>query len=461
MVTIVVIMVIHGYLSIRQDQESVERELRVGMRGFARVLQSTLGHIYAEQRDLEATQRFIDTAGPRANIHAVIVYDVDSEPVAQSASVRYGSDFSDLDPTPITKLDPGPVLRGGKPIYDYIRDEGVLTYYHIEPIIDSSDRIAGALVLARRGYRLLANIEARRNRIIATTSALIALLSVLILLIVRQHVTRPINALIQRIRQIGEGHWEERLDVSGRNEVSSLAEEFNLMCEKLQQSYSRLVEEQQEKLKLERELRRSERLASVGQLAAGLAHEIGTPLNIIGGRAEYLLRRSRSQDEINENLHTIRAQMDRIAAIVRQLLEFSRRKEPIFRTIDIAAVLNNVNALLEHRLAEKKARVEFHAEARRPALQADPDLLQQVFINLYLNSLHALGAGGTIKIHAALPATDSIEPSRNGNWLQIRFEDDGAGISAEHIGQVFDPFFSTKDIGEGTGLGLSVSYGIV
>ncbi len=461
MMVVVVIMMIHGYLSIRQDRESVERELRVGMRGFSRVLQSTLGRLYADLGDLQATERFIDTAGPRGNIHAVIVYDAYGKVVAQSASVRYKTDFPELDPTALMKLDPGPVLRDGKSIEEYIRDREVLIHYRIQPIIGSNDRIAGAVLLARSGYRLLASIEERRNRIITTSSVLIALLSVLILLIVRQHITRPINALIKRIREIGEGRWEQRLDVSGSDEISSLANEFNLMCEKLQQSYTRLVEEQQEKLKLERNLRRSERLASVGQLAAGLAHEIGTPLSIIGGRAEYLLRRSRTQEEINDNLRTIHAQIDRIAAIVRQLLEFSRRKEPVFRNVDVTALLRNVNALLEHRLAEKAAHVEISAASGIPTIQADPDLLQQVFINLYLNSLHALRVGGTIKIHAAR-GDDAVVPNGGaGNCLRITFEDDGAGISPTHIAQVFDPFFTTKDIGDGTGLGLSVSYGIL
>jgi signal transduction histidine kinase len=459
---IVLIMTVHGYLSIQQDQENIERELTVGMRGFSRILQAGLRHTIADKLDLKETHRFIDTAAPRGNIHAVIVYNRFGEPVAHSASIRYGTDFPELDPTPITKLDPRPVLQSGKGIDGYIRDHGTLLYYRIEPIVDSGNQLMGAFVLARQGYGTFASIERRRNRILMTTTLLIILLSLLVLILVRHSVTRPIDELIRRIKEMSQGQREQSIETKGRDEVASLAREFNLMCQKLQESHARLVDKQQEKLKLEHELRHSERLASVGRLAAGLAHEIGTPLNIIGGRSEYLLRRPRSAEELKDNLGVIRSQSDRIAAIVRQLLEFSRRREPVFQPIDFLALLDNVKYLLTHQLREKDIRVETAGFSALPKISADPELLQQIFINLYSNSLHALGPGGMIKIAAEINDRGLTKASpAAGHWLRISFEDNGAGIAPEHIGRVFDPFFTTKDVGEGIGLGLSVSYGII
>ena len=458
---IVLVMAVHGYLSIQQDQENIERELTVGMRGFARILQAGLRQTIVDKPDLRETHRFIDTAAPRGNIHGVIVYDLSGAPVAHSASIRYGTDFPELDPTPITKLDPRPVLQSGKGIDGYIREQKTLLYYRIEPIVDSGNQLRGAFVLARHGYGTFATIERRRNRILMTTSLLIILLSLLVLILVRRSVTEPINQLIRRIKEISQGRREQGLEIKGRDEVASLAREFNLMCQKLQESHARLVGEQQEKLKLEQELRHSERLASVGRLAAGLAHEIGTPLAIIGGRSEYLLRRSRSPEELKDNLGVIRSQSDRIAAIVRQLLEFSRRREPVFQPVDLLRLLDNVKYLLAHQLREKDIRVET-AGLTVPKISADPELLQQVFINLYSNSLHAIGPGGVIKIGAEITDGGITQASpAAGHWLRISFEDNGAGIAPEHIGRLFDPFFTTKDIGEGIGLGLSVSYGII
>jgi signal transduction histidine kinase len=235
------------------------------------------------------------------------------------------------------------------------------------------------------------------------------------------------------------------------------------MCERLEDLYGRLLKEQQDRLNLERGLRQSDKLASVGQLAAGLAHEIGTPLNIIGGRAEFLLRRPRSAEEVDDNLQIIRSQIDRIAGIVRQLLEFSRRREPSFRSVELSLLLKKVTGLLHHKIVDKNVELDIRLAEALPSIQADPDQLQQVFINLFLNSLHALKPGGTIKIRAATVG----DANRNGgiaagdDKLVIEFADDGAGIAAEHISQIFDPFFTTKDVGEGNGLGLSVSYGII
>ena len=458
---IVLVMAVHGYLSIQQDQENIERELTVGMRGFARILQAGLRQTIADKPDLKETHRFIDTAAPRGNIHGVIVYDLSGAAVAHSASIRYGTDFPELDPTPIKKLNPRTVLQSGKGIDGYIREQKALLYYRIEPIVDSGNQLRGAVVLARHGYGTFATVERRRNRILMTTSVLIILLSLLVLILVRRRVTQPINQLIRRIKEISQGE-REQVEIKGRDEVASLAREFNLMCQKLQESHARLVGEQQEKLKLEHELRHSERLASVGRLAAGLAHEIGTPLAIIGGRSEYLLRRSRSPEELKDNLGVIRSQSDRIAAIVRQLLEFSRRREPVFQPVDLLGLLENVKYLLAHQLREKDIRVETTGLNTLPKISADPELLQQIFINLYSNSLHALGPGGVIKIGAEITARGIIQASpAAGHRLRISFEDSGAGIAPEHIGRVFDPFFTTKDVGEGIGLGLSVSYGII
>ena len=456
---IVLIMAVHGYLSIQQDQESIKRALSVGMRGFSRVLQAGLSHALP---DLKTTQQFIDTAAPRGNIHGIIVYDPSGKPVARSASIRYGLDFPELDPTPITKLDPRPVLQSGNGIDGYIHEHRNLIYYRMEAILDPRNQLVGAFVLARQGYGTFAAVEQRRNRILATTAMLVGLLSLLVLILVRRSVARPINELIRRIKEMAQGQREQGIEIKGRDEVASLAREFNLMCHQLQETHARFLDEQQEKLRLEQELRHSERLASVGRLAAGLAHEIGTPLNIIGGRAEFLLRRPRSIEELRDNLDIIRSQSDRITAIVRQLLEFSRRREPIFRPIDLLALLDNVKHLLAHQLQQKDIRVETEGPSALPKISADPDLLQQVFINLYSNSLHALGPSGVIKIGMELTDRGLIQaPLPASPWLRISFEDNGAGIAPEHIHRVFDPFFTTKDIGEGTGLGLSVSYGII
>lgn len=462
--SVILTMTIHGYLSVQQEEEEAMREIHVGMRGFTRAVQSMLVHFYADKQDLSSTLRFLNTVAPRGNIHGVVLYDLDGKRIAQSSSLKYPDDFPQLDPRPILEIDPIPVLREMKERDGYLRGDNTLIYYRIEPIFSSSNKPVGAFVLARHGPQLMVSVIERRNRIIATTLVLIILLSALILTIVRRNVTVPINQLIERIREISKGQWTQRIETSGASELILLADEFNRMSEQIEMAYRRVLEEQQENLKLERNMRQSERLASVGQLAAGLAHEMGTPLNIIGGRAEHLLRRQRTPEETRENLEIIRGQIDRIAALVRQLLQFARRKEPIFREIDLNTLIGNVKNLLEHKLAAQNVHVEvIRSGVEWPTIRADADLLQQVFINLFSNSLQAMKRDGKIKIAAEVarngsPAGDAAGP---GKWLKISFEDDGAGIPPEHLDRIFDPFFTTKDVGEGTGLGLTVSYGII
>ncbi len=451
---VVVTMLGHGYLSIQQDRENIVREMRVGMMGLSRSIQAALQHIYGDEKDLKATQNLIDGVGRPGNIHGLVVYDASAIPLVISGSLSASRTIPILDPAPVLSIDPRPVLQSGAMMEGYIEHPAHPVYYRIEPIFNGDNHLVGAFVLGRRGVGSRETLEARRARILTTTFILIGLLSLSILFLVRRNVSRPIAQLIERIRAVGVGPWDKRVNVQGRDEISLLAQEFNQMCDRLQELYGRLAQEQQDRLALERNLRQSEKLASVGQLAAGLAHEIGTPLNIIGGRAEFLLRRPRSAEETSDNLEIIRSQIDRIAGIVRQLLEFSRRREPAFRAVELRLLLMNVVRLLEHRIDEKKISVEIAVPENLPSIAADPDQLQQVFINLFLNSLHALPPGGAIRVGAAVSGGAE-------NGVRVEFEDNGAGVPAEHIGQVFDPFFTTKDVGEGTGLGLSVTYGIV
>jgi signal transduction histidine kinase len=461
--TVTMTMTVHGYLSIQQDQENVTRGIRVGMRGFAQAVRAALRDLYADGRNLPATLEFARAVAPRGNIHGLIVYDLDARPIAVSSSLNYPEDFPELSPVPILKLDPRPALREKKEVEGYIRDQSAMIYYRIEPIYASTGQMAGAFVLARHGSGLVSAIAERRNRILITTFTLVLLLSLFGWIIVERSIARPIARLIERIREVARGHWMQRIEISGKDEIASLAREFNLMSEELQNTYSRLIAEQNEKIKLEQDLRRTERLASVGQLAAGLAHEIGTPLNIISGRAEYLQRRPRSADEIRDNLQIIGSQSERIAGIVRQLLDFSRRREPLFRPVDIASLLTRVKQLFEHQIRARSIQVEMSLPQDLPPLQADSELLQQVFMNLFSNAIHALSPGGLIKISVQRLAdgAPTEAKSRDAPGLRICFEDNGAGIAPEILGRVFDPFFTTKDIGEGSGLGLSVVFGII
>jgi len=220
---LIVAMVIHGYLSIEQDRENILREMRVGMMGLGRSIQAALRYIYGDARDVNSALRFIDSVGRAGNIHGIVVYDLSAKPVAVSVSLKTTKDNAGLDPKPVLSIDPRPVLTSGKEMDGYIESPAHPVYYRVEPIFDSNNRLVGAFVLGRRGLGLAQTIKSRQERIIITTAALVLVLCVLILVLVRNNVSRPIHRLVQRIREIGHGQWEQRIEVTGRDEISSLA----------------------------------------------------------------------------------------------------------------------------------------------------------------------------------------------------------------------------------------------
>jgi PAS domain S-box-containing protein len=216
-----------------------------------------------------------------------------------------------------------------------------------------------------------------------------------------------------------------------------------------------------EKLLLEEQIRQSEKLAVVGQLTAGLAHEIGTPLNVISGRAEQMLRRMEADDPLRANLESILGQIERITKIVNQLLNFTRSRPPALRSVPFAPLVREVLSLVDHQLRSGRITVELDCSEELPVIVADPDQLQQVLLNLVVNAIQAMPDGGLLTIRAGRTvARRGREDQLGDQYLKVEVTDTGVGIAEEHLPKVFDPFFTTKEVGKGTGLGLAVSNSI-
>ncbi|MCI0436155.1 MAG: ATP-binding protein, partial [Gemmatimonadetes bacterium] len=223
---------------------------------------------------------------------------------------------------------------------------------------------------------------------------------------------------------------------------------------------------------LERRLHETEKLAAVGNLAAGLAHEIAAPLHVIRGRAEMLLKREPRTDEEQRNLRIIVEQIGRITVIVRNLLDFARPREPRIEPMDACAVVRGVAEFLDWEM--QRAGVSFELDGPPAAwVRGDANLLHQVFINLLLNAMNAMERDGMApaperRITVRIPGRDgagndggaaATDPATG--FLSIDVEDTGTGIAPEHIHAIFEPFFTTRHKGSGTGLGLAVARSIV
>lgn len=205
-----------------------------------------------------------------------------------------------------------------------------------------------------------------------------------------------------------------------------------------------------ERKRLQEQLRRTERVAELGTLASGMAHEIGTPMNVILGRAEYLMDRVK-EEPIKKGLQTIISQVERITKVMNQLLSFARRKAPERSVLDLRDVIENGMEMFQERLSRNQIAVEMALDDSCPPVLADADQMSQVLINLIMNAVHAMPDGGTLSVGLA-PEMDMVK---------LTVADTGHGIPSDVVKKVFEPFFTTKEFGKGTGLGLTVVKGII
>jgi two-component system, NtrC family, sensor kinase len=326
----------------------------------------------------------------------------------------------------------------------------------------SEDAVLGVLDISISLESLRKKSNEYRLQFIVLTCLLLLLIGVLITFLMRRLVNRPVKRLIQHTDQVAAGNLDARIYATSRDELGELSVAFNQMTENLNKareeinqwtiSLEQKVDERSREIKfMEAQLHRSEKLASLGNLVAGIAHEINNPLTGVLLYASILDQDKRLDPQLKQDLDRIIAETRRCADIVKQLLEFSREAVPHKDAVSINTLLNKVIGLLRHQPSFCDIIIACRYGEKLPDVSVDPNQIQQVFVNLFINACHAMPEGGAIEVGTSL--------SGDGNFVRIEIKDNGCGIAEEHLGRIFDPFFTTKT--EGTGLGLSISYGIV
>jgi two-component system NtrC family sensor kinase len=253
---------------------------------------------------------------------------------------------------------------------------------------------------------------------------------------------QPLIQMQQAMDKIAHGDFTpipERATSS--EEFFALFRAFNRMIHELEVHQEQLVQ--------------SRKIAAVGTLTSGIAHELNNPINNIVLTAESLQEdfKELSEEEAMGLIHDILLQSERASEIVKGLLDFSRAEHPEFEALPVGAVIQDTLKLVRNQLTLSGIHVEQDIPPGLPPIYGDRKSLQQVFLNLFINAIQAMLDGGTLQIRAHTDA--------EGHWMIIDVSDTGVGIDPEHLPQIFDPFYTTKQVGRGTGLGLSVTYGIV
>jgi len=299
----------------------------------------------------------------------------------------------------------------------------------------------------------------RANFLISVGLSVIAIvLATVLSLILFRSITRPLSKLKEGAEKIGAGNFNYEINLSGYNELTALAQSFNKMAKNLQKSESQIIQ--------------MDRMASLGQLAGGIAHELNNPLTGVLGQSQIALEKLSATDPLRETLGKITKAAERCRKITKGLLDFSRQKDYHFELTDITKIIDASLDICSSDIIASKITVIKNYGKNVPKINVSSAHIQQVFLNIITNAIHTMKNGGMLTITTRDVIANEMKQSqnkiatpsaRNDNiqFIEISFKDTGDGISKENLEKIFTPFFTTKDPGKGTGLGLAISYGIV
>jgi len=325
--------------------------------------------------------------------------------------------------------------------------------------------VAGAIEV-RRSTRPVDRAQAADiRRTLLLLAVIIGFTVLAIALLTRTVISRPITKLIAGIDDVAKGDLSHVVLAERDDEIGTLAARFTEMTGSLRESRAETEQQNRARLGLEQRLSQTEKLATIGQIAAEIAHEVGTPLNVIAGRARALGKKAGDTVAIEKNAHIIAEQTDRITRIIQRLLDFTRRT---IGTTEVTDVNINEVALttmdfLENKFAGAGIKTTLDRAEGLPPVRGEADRLQQVLLNLLLNAIQAMPQGGRLRVTTSEVSRrrPGLERAPRQKYVVVEVADTGVGIPAEKRDKIFEPFYTSRDGEGGTGLGLAVCHGIV
>ena len=355
------------------------------------------------------------------------------------------------------------VLKEGNPWIDraFVVDDWYITRY--SPIRDIVGNIIGILYVG-----ILEQPYSDLKKEVISTFLTITFIGVVLAILIAYYIagtiTKPLQSVVSVTRMVADGDMSQEVKIDTKDEVGYLAAAFNQMIRRLKdareelEKWGKMLEQKVEKRTKELrsaqdQILRSERLASLGRLAAGVAHEMNNPLSGILLFTQSLLKRTKDDLSVQEDLKVIEQEIIRCSRIVRSLLDFSRENKPKKVPTQINRVIENTLSLVGNQADFHNIRIIKELHPSMPEMPLDDNQMQQVLMNIILNAADAMSEGGTLTITSSLSSQD--------NCVEIKITDTGCGIPEKLIDRIYDPFFTTKESKKGTGLGLAVSYGII
>ena len=438
---VALVAMIQGFFDYRRDRAVFDSQMRAEATALGRALARGVAEVWERDGEAAARQFLLTSSSKSEHIRARWVW----------------LDESTRDTPRVARDVLAPLEEGQVVIVKDTTANVLLTYIPVRvPVGEAREPREGGLEIAQPLALLDKFTEDSLRAAIIGSAGSVAVAALLALGLGVVFIGRPISRLAAKARRVGTGDLTGPLHLAQRDELGQLANEINLMCD-------RLAAERSARAAATEQLRHADRLTTVGKLASGLAHELGTPLNVVKGRAALIRDREVDGDDAIDSARIVVEQAERMTALIQQLLDFARPRPLLKGTLRIDVMVARVCELLA--TIAKKAQVSLVPPPANDALvvEADDGQLQQVLTNLVINAIHASAAGSTVELSARAVEQDAPAhvDSANRSWMAIDVRDHGVGMDAATTERIFEPFFSTKGIGEGTGLGLSVSWGII
>jgi signal transduction histidine kinase len=325
------------------------------------------------------------------------------------------------------------------------------------------ERLVMGMLELSRSADVLSMTSDDLGRAFVLVVLIVCVTTIVVAAVASRLVSRPITKLLRGIDDVAKGDLSHVILSEHDDEIGAIATRFNEMTFSLRESRGETQRQNEAKFALEQRLGQTEKLATIGQLAAEIAHEVGTPLNVIAGRARSIQRKSRDPEAVEKNSIIVAEQTARITRIIQRLLDFARRKvgAPEQTAVNLNELALTTMELLAGQFSNAKVKTTLDRAEGLPKVAGDKDRLQQVLINLLLNAVQAMPEGGKLRIE-----TKSLMRTRPGldseqRFVELAITDTGIGIPSDIKDKIFDPFYTTKEGQGGTGLGLAVVSGIV
>ncbi len=459
------IITIFAYLMLEAQRRQLLAEVERSANQLSETIKSSTHYDMLLNRS-ESVHRIINTIGAQEGIEKVRIFNKEGEIIRSTDPGDIGQmvdqhteacDMCHAADKPLERVPASERTR------IFTAASGTRTFGIINPIYNEpscwqnachahnqDQKVLGVLDISMSLDEVEHSIQAGRMRLLIFALIAIAAISLIINWLVNQIVLKPIGEIAKATRKVASGDLTHSIATINKNdEIGRLAASFNVMTERLAEA--------------QRQLLQSDKLASLGRLAAGVAHEINNPLTGVLTYSSFLLKNAQDKPELKEDLEVVVRETKRCREIVKGLLDFSRQSASTARPTSVNEIVRNACRIVEHQLSIQKIRIEMNLPEDAPIVNADPMQIEQVLVNLLVNAADAIGeAGGTITIETGLVSAADARSERTSpeGMARIRVTDTGCGIPAEGLNKLFEPFYTTKGT-KGTGLGLSIVWGII